>query len=212
MEAYPADPIAVEILFSEGVEDYGNYVFLEAPGNPDTAIIFYPGAKVEAEAYLPLLDDIRKNLDISTVLVRMPFYMAIFDVDRADIVIKDLDEVEKWYIAGHSMGGAMASYYAVKNQDKVEGLILLGAYPYGEYPLVKPLTVFGSLDELAVKKVDYTLNVVKIEGGNHAQFGNYGRQKGDPDATIPAEMQQRIAVEAIKTFINRHIYDVLNVR
>jgi hypothetical protein len=44
-------------------------------------------------------------------------------------------------------------------------------------------------------------NIVVIEGGNHAQFGNYGKQKGDPDATISREEQQDKAVEAIKEFL-----------
>ena len=34
-----------------------------------------------------------------------------------------------------------------------------------------------------------------IEGGNHAQFGNYGAQKGDNPAKIPAVQQQSIAVQ-----------------
>ena len=48
---------------------------------------------------------------------------------------------------------------------------------------------------------DYTDNIIKIEGGNHAQFGNYGKQKGDIDATITAKEQQNITVEAIIDFI-----------
>ena len=48
---------------------------------------------------------------------------------------------------------------------------------------------------------DYTENVVVIEGGNHAQFGNYGKQKGDADATISREEQQNIAVEAVGKFL-----------
>ena len=46
-------------------------------------------------------------------------------------------------------------------------------------------------------KIGYTENVVEIEGGNHAQFGNYGPQKGDLPATISAEEQQAQAVDAI---------------
>ena len=53
------------------------------------------------------------------------------------------------------------------------------------------------------KNINYTENIVIIEGGNHAQFGNYGKQKGDPDATISAEEQQTIAVNAIVEFIKR---------
>lgn len=36
-----------------------------------------------------------------------------------------------------------------------------------------------------------------IEGGNHAQFGNYGEQAGDGDATVSTEEQQKLTVEAI---------------
>ena len=50
--------------------------------------------------------------------------------------------------------------------------------------------------------IDYTQNVTVIEGGNHAQFGNYGKQKGYRDATISREEQQDIAVEAIKDFLS----------
>jgi hypothetical protein len=53
------------------------------------------------------------------------------------------------------------------------------------------------------KHIDYTENIVKIQGGNHAQFGNYGKQRGDPDAQISAEEQQRIAAQAIFAFIGR---------
>ena len=52
-------------------------------------------------------------------------------------------------------------------------------------------------------KIDYKENVVEIEGGNHAQFGNYGPQKGDLPATISAEEQQAQTVEAISNFIAR---------
>jgi hypothetical protein len=36
---------------------------------------------------------------------------------------------------------------------------------------------------------------VCIEGGNHAQFGSYGAQKGDGTAAIPAEEQWARTVE-----------------
>ena len=101
------------------------------------------------------------------------------------------------------MGGAMASDYASKHQDKVEGLILLGAYIYGNYPAENSLTVYGTFNTSVAKKINYTENIVVIEGGNHAQFGNYGKQKGDPDATISSEEQQNIAVEAIRGFLEK---------
>jgi len=36
-----------------------------------------------------------------------------------------------------------------------------------------------------------------IEGGNHAQFGSYGPQPGDNEATISAQEQLDQTVEAI---------------
>ena len=74
-------------------------------------ILFYPGAKVEAEAYLPLLDQIRQT-GVTCILVHMPFHMAIFDANAAEDVMAQFPEIQHWYIAGHSMGGAMASKFA----------------------------------------------------------------------------------------------------
>ena len=49
--------------------------------------------------------------------------------------------------------------------------------------------------------IQYTENIVEIEGGNHAQFGNYCPQKGDLPAAISAEEQQAQTVEAIQSFL-----------
>lgn len=171
------------------------------PDHPDgTGIIFYPGAKVEPAAYLPLLERLRAR-GCTCVLVKMPLNLAIFDPNAADRVYDSVPGVHRWYIAGHSMGGAMASAYASKNPGRVQGLILLGAYLYGSYPVQNTLTVYGSLNTSVADKLDYTENVVCIEGGNHAQFGSYGRQRGDAAASISAQEQQRQAAEAIAAFI-----------
>ncbi len=41
-----------------------------------------------------------------------------------------------------------------------------------------------------------------IEGGNHAGFGNYGKQKGDGEAKISSEEQQKQTLEAITQMID----------
>jgi pimeloyl-ACP methyl ester carboxylesterase len=147
------------------------------------------------------MEKIKDSSGIICVLVKMPFNMAIFDPNAAEEIMEQFPEIENWYIAGHSMGGAMASDYASNNQDKVKGLILLGAYIYGDFPEDKALTIYGSFNTSVAEKINYTENIIVIEGGNHAQFGNYGKQKGDVDATISSEEQQSIAAEAIKNFI-----------
>ena len=198
---YPADEIALEVLAQDSTIEVQDDLTILSPSYPtDTAVIFYPGAKVEAEAYLPLLTKIRQT-GVTCILVHMPFRMAIFDANAAEEVMEQFPDVRHWYIAGHSMGGAMASQFASEHPDEVDGLILLGAYLYGDYPPADTLTVYGSLNQSVEDKIDYTENVVEIEGGNHAQFGNYGPQEGDLPATISAEEQQAQTVEAISDFI-----------
>ena len=198
---YRAENVALEVMAQgSGITVQDNLTILSPTYPTDTAIIFYPGAKVEAEAYLPLLDQIRQT-GVTCILVHMPFNMAIFDADAAEEVISRFPEIQHWYVAGHSMGGAMASKFASEHPDQVDGLILMGAYIYGDYPDEKTLTIYGSLNQSVEDHIDYTQNIVEIEGGNHAQFGNYGPQKGDLPATISAEEQQAQTVEAIEVFL-----------
>lgn len=198
---YRAEDAALDVLASgENIEVQGSLTILSPSYPTDTAIIFYPGAKVEAAAYLPLLNQLRQT-GLTCILVEMPFYLAIFDVNAAEDVMAQFPDIQHWYIAGHSMGGAMASQFASEHPDEVDGLILLGAYLYGDYPPADTLTVYGSLNQSVEDEIDYTENVVEIQGGNHAQFGNYGPQEGDLPATISAEEQQAQTVEAISDFI-----------
>ena len=198
---YHADDVALEVMAGDSSITVQDNLTVLSPAAPsDTAIIFYPGAKVEAEAYLPLLDQIRRT-GVICILVHMPFRMAIFDADAAEKVMEQFPDVRHWYLAGHSMGGAMASAFAADHSDEVDGLILLGAYIYGDYPNEKTLTVYGSLNQSVEDHIDYTENIVEIEGGNHAQFGNYGPQKGDAPAQITAEEQQRQTVAAVEAFL-----------
>ena len=200
---YRAEDIALQVMARDsGITVQENLTILSPAAPTDTAIIFYPGAKVEAEAYLPLLDQIRQT-GVACILVHMPFHMAIFDADAAEDVIAQFPKIQHWYMAGHSMGGAMASKFASDHPDLVDGLILMGAYIYGDYPDEKALTIYGSLNQSVEDHIDYTQNIVEIEGGNHAQFGNYGPQKGDLPATISAQEQQKQTVEAIEAFLTQ---------
>ena len=100
---YHAEEIALTVLAQEdGITVEENLTILSPSIPSDTAIIFYPGAKVEALAYLPLLDQTRQT-GLTCILVDMPFRMAIFDSNAAESVIKQFPEITHWYIGGHSM-------------------------------------------------------------------------------------------------------------
>jgi hypothetical protein len=201
---YRADDVAIAVMQNDATILVQDNIIILSPTIPsDTALIFYPGAKVEYLAYLPIMEKVKQSCGITCILVKMPLNMAIFDVNAADEIINQFPDIKNWYISGHSMGGAMASDYASKNQGMVKGLILMGAYVYRNYPAENALTVYGTFNESVAEKIDYTENIIVIEGGNHAQFGNYGKQKGDPDATISGEEQQNLTVEAIKEFLTK---------
>lgn len=203
---YRADGTALAALESDeqvavSQTDYG-WLF-DGPGETD-ALIFYPGAKVEATAYAPFLHRLSEQ-GMDVCLVEMPLRFAFFGVNAADDVMREAD-YENWYIGGHSLGGAMAASYASKHGDDLKGVILCAAYPTSELDDdLTEILLYGSEDQVVnLKKIeageqyapaDYTETV--IEGGNHAQFGSYGLQKGDGTASIPAEQQWTEAVELI---------------
>jgi hypothetical protein len=202
---YQADEEAMAVTKLEYVEETeeGGYL-LSSSQNQDTALIFYPGARVQAEAYLPLLDGLCQK-GLTCYLVEMPLNMAFFGVNKAEEIIENHPEIKHWYLAGHSLGGAMASQYANENLEKIDGLILLGSYLYKPFPIENTLTIYGSLNTSVKEEVkDYTANVIEIEGGNHAQFGNYGKQDGDADALISREEQQNVTIEAVTRFLSEN--------
>ena len=197
---YRAEERALAVAKEEHVHRTEEGYLLSSNKNSDTALIFYPGAKVEFNAYLPLMNGLCEA-GLSCYLVEMPFHLAFFGMNIADDIIARNPDVKRWYIAGHSLGGAMASSYASAHAETIEGLILYGAYPNGDFPLERTLTVYGSLNTSVAEKIDYAENVVVIEGGNHAQFGDYGEQKGDASATISRTEQQTIAIDETIKFI-----------
>ena len=62
----------------------------------------------------------------------MPFNLAVLNSNAADKVMSKFNNIENWYIGGHSLGGAMAASYAAKHQDNLKGVVLLAAYPTKE--------------------------------------------------------------------------------
>ncbi len=204
---YRADAAALTLLNDPAVRVGSDHLVVSPAEPSDTALIFYPGAKVEYTAYLPILKEITDRSGITVILVKMPFNLAIFDADAAGRFMAAHSEIQRWYVGGHSMGGAMASDYASNHPENVQGLILMGAYLYGSYPPQRTLTVYGTLNTSVAEKVDHTEQVIIIEGGNHAQFGNYGPQKGDPDASISAQEQQAVTVDAVDKFLKERRLD-----
>lgn len=214
---YKASADAVEALQTDGevtvTESDDAITFAPDGDDPEAGIIFYPGGKVEAEAYAPLLRSLAEA-DLLVVAAKMPFHLAVFDANAAEAIMSQDNEVEDWYLAGHSLGGVMASGFAADQPDEVAGLIFLAAYPSEDlaaapFPV---LSIYGSEDEVlnresyeeAQEKLPEIYTEIVLDGGNHGQFGDYGLQAGDGTATITAEQQQQQTVEAITAFIENN--------
>lgn len=204
---YKAGDVAVNALNQDiksgRAKEEKQYILLPSKTQTDTAFIFYPGGKVEATAYYPLLSKISSQ-GITCILVKMPFHLAVFNPAAADKIMEEFPDIKNWYIGGHSLGGAMASSYMASHPESLNGLILLGAYPYGDIDTQKALVLYGTMDDvLSREKIKGAADVIPIEGGNHAGFGNYGSQNGDGDALISGEDQQEITTDAILKFITQ---------
>lgn len=181
-----------------------------APENADTGLIFYPGGKVEYTAYEPLLISCASE-GILTVLVEMPFNLAVLDIDAASGIQEQYPEIEHWYIGGHSLGGSMAAAYLGDHAEEFDGLVLFGSYSAEDLSdtSLEVLSVYGSEDQV-LNREKYEKNKVNlpkdftecvIEGGCHAYFGMYGAQNGDGTPTISNEEQIERTVEEICSFV-----------
>lgn len=208
---YRADQETVALMTEDAdcvfnIEDDGTQVFLPE-GDWDTALIFYPGGKVECDAYRPLLVRCAEE-GVACLLVEMPGNLAVLDMGAAQRVRELYPEVENWYLAGHSLGGSMAASFA-SEADWVDGLILLAAYSTADVTRIPTLSIYGTEDGVMnrEKYAQYRDNLPDdltefvIEGGNHAFFGVYGSQEGDGEAEISNEEQIGLTVSQIISFI-----------
>lgn len=195
-----------EVEVSEIEEGY----YLDGPGT-ECAMVFYPGAKVEYTAYLPLLFQVAEQ-GMDCFLVKMPCNLAFLGQNKADTILEEY-EYSRWYLSGHSLGGAMAASYISKCPEAWDGLVLLAAYPTKDLSgdSLSVLSIYGSEDEILNQKMlekgwdlmpsDYM--EICIKGGNHAGFGNYEEQKGDGEALISRKEQQEMTAASIIRMIEQ---------
>ncbi len=212
---YQADSAALsafEERLEGGFESYSlsDGTLVCAPQDPVSGLIFYPGGKVAHDAYLPLMQALAKK-GVLCVLVKMPFNLAVFDINAAKGLQKQFAQVPCWYMGGHSLGGSMAASYLEKNKEDFEGLILMGSYSTADLSSTDlgVLSIYGSEDRvLDLEKYEkYKKNLPEgfreqiIEGGCHGYFGMYGKQQGDGEATISNEAQILYTAQQVSAFM-----------
>lgn len=203
---YAAQDEALAVLSEKGevtvTEENGGY-FIDGKGER-TALAFYPGAKVDAEAYLPLMKRLAEG-GTDCFLVKPPLRLAMLDSNAAQRFFAAHDYAHR-LVGGHSMGGVAAASFAASHADEIDGAVLLAAYPNSTLSNdTFLLTVCGTNDKVldraaydaAKKNFPSDATEVIVKGGNHAGFGNYGAQSGDGEADVTRDEQQKQTAEAI---------------
>lgn len=217
MSYQPGDTAAaaLEDTGSVQVTETEEYILFDGAGTED-ALVFYQGARVEEAAYSPLMKRLAEN-GTDCFLCRMKYNFAMLDAEAAEDVraAAGNNSYRRWYLGGHSLGGVTAAGLVAQDEAADEtsgwdGIVLLAAYPtapitvpailiYGTNDGIVEPEEYGRIGEDGLWPEDFT--EVRLEGGNHAQFGDYGEQNGDNKAELSFDEQLDQTVAAITEWI-----------
>jgi pimeloyl-ACP methyl ester carboxylesterase len=211
-----ADARVASVSSAEVVVVRNDTAWYFAPRSPRGGIglVFFPGALVDPTAYAPLLGQVAAA-GYPALLVEVP-RRATFGgadgpevLDRAREAMRGVPDVGRWVVAGHSRGGVIAARAVHSRLPGIAGLVLIGTSHPRDFSLAHvtmPVTrIYGTRDTVAdVEKLEAnrhnlpaSTRDVRIDGGNHSQFGSYRFQPGDWPATISRAEQQRLTVQGV---------------
>ncbi|HGI8493845.1 TPA: alpha/beta hydrolase [Streptococcus agalactiae] len=205
---YQASPLARRI--AKTATNHKNYLLFRSKGKVKANIIFYQGALVEEEAYSQLARDLADK-GYNTYILKPPLNLPVLSPHKAKTIINQ-NHLTNVYLAGHSLGGVVASQNA--KVAPVRGLILLASYPSRKSDLshkkLRVLSITASNDHIlnwekyeeAKKRLPNSSTFRTIVGGNHSRFGNYGHQKGDGKATLSHKSSEKQLATFISNFIH----------
>lgn len=181
----------------------------------DVGLLFFPGGMVEPTAYAPLARAVAAD-GYTAVIVELPrrgLFGGAEDPElfaRARDVMRDRGAApRRWVIGGHSRGAVVTSQLASERPTGLAGVVLIGTtHPRDvdlsglEVPVTKLIATRDGLARPAGVEANRHLlpastRWVRIEGGNHSQFGWYGFQPGDRRADISASEQRRQMIGAV---------------
>ncbi|WP_394120773.1 alpha/beta hydrolase [Planococcus donghaensis] len=210
---YGPSAVLADNMDLSAIESDGKGLIFRPESPNGKGVILYQGAKVEKEAYAYLGQSLSEQGFVVSI-PQLPLNFGILGSGTADKVIEEYPDVQEWFLGGHSLGGVAASFYAEDPSVKLSGLYFLGAYPASDFSDsdLPMLSIYGERDGLStIEDIEESRGLfpadsvfVEIKGGNHAQFGLYGEQKGDNSAEITPIEQQDLVVEALTEWINEN--------
>jgi pimeloyl-ACP methyl ester carboxylesterase len=188
------------------------------PASPrGSGLLLLPGCPVDPIAYTPLTRRIAERGHPAAV-VKIPYRCAGFGsleqvLDRRIAALVASRPGVAWVLAGHSRGAAHAARVAATTPKAVAAFVLMGTSHPRDLDLsqlpIDVTKIAGTNDGVAgpaqfdTARLPPSTHWVRIEGGNHAQFGYYGVQLFDHRATISREAQQQAVLEALLSVLAR---------
>jgi pimeloyl-ACP methyl ester carboxylesterase len=197
-EAGPLDAVRDDARIELADVD-GNVVMAPADGDSRVGLVYIPGAKVDAEAYIAKLSGLVADEGMTVVLTRPWLNLAFFDPRPLSAFTDAAPDVDTWLVGGHSLGGVRACQLA----PDADGLVLFASYCANDLSAsgLPVLSISGSEDGLSTPakiedgrdQLPADASFVEIAGASHASFGDYGPQAGDGTPTIDdADMTAKI--------------------
>jgi pimeloyl-ACP methyl ester carboxylesterase len=210
----PAAPVGLAAVQEDPrvrLDDRGDVVVLRPAGEGDeSGLVFLAGAKVEPQAYAATFQEVAAQ-GTTVVLVEPFLHLALLERRPFEAFTALAPEVDAWAVGGHSMGGVRACTYA--ESEGVRALVLLASYCSlgdlsGRSDLAA-LTVTGTQDGLVDEEsIAASLSLmppgaerVSVDGASHAQFGDYGAQRGDGTPTISDDAARERLTDVLVPFL-----------
>jgi len=214
--ARPPLPEAMEALESDDlvvVTKEPWLTFSPTKSTQKSGFIFYPGGRIDTRAYSSLMKTIASD-GYLVVVPEMPMNMVVFNSDIADEIIADYPEIDHWVMGGHSVGGVAAAQYTDKNPEVIDGLAIWASYPADSTNIsgldIPVLLIYGSLEErvndTSVGERKHLLPkdtlYIRIDGGDHHQFGSYVIKPEEHLATTSRASQHEQIIQATLDIIS----------
>ena len=204
-------------------------------GTAKLGVLFYGGALVDPRSYSVMAKELS---DVHGLAVAVPIfpsdvaYLGCSGTNRLPLAASAFPDVEKWILAGHSMGGigAQVDLWNARNETDsiLGGFVLMGSYIRQDIGCgaidfsqtnIPMASAFGELDGI-VNRNSFDLGqeflsandtfLLDVMGGNHGYFGHYDYSlrtailnQNDGDALIPREIQIDLSIGAIMHVASR---------
>lgn len=209
--SYQPSSLALEAL--EDAHETWDYMHF-SPSLPSKGnVIYYPGGLVNPQAYA-YMGFVLSALGYDVFVTKPLFHLQIINPEQGRLIMDDYPSNLPWYIGGHSLGGTSAAFWVHAQPSLFSGLFFLGSYPSEAHDFsesaMKVLSVKATLDTV-MNQATYesslallnpsTTSYVTIVGGNHSQFGDYGFQRGDTEATLTVQEQHAMVAIALSLWM-----------